>query len=132
MTPNELLEAIASYLLSSEVDIQAFVIREMAQLYREGYAEFFLEDGGKLTLSYDPGNTPCIRLSSDATLEYRLVQYIAEWLDYNWKRESLIELKPFYSTTVGYTHRKLNRLKLEARYSDTPKLFTPAILGDLK
>lgn len=128
MTPNEMVHRIATYIIAPYGDPVAHVQRQMYQLYTDGITSFTLEDGGILTLNYDEGNYPTIQLSDGAELEYPLIRYIAEWLDYNWKNGQVTPLKPYRSVTGLYRHKvDLSHLRLSL-YSDTPKLFTPGTL----
>lgn len=95
MKPKELVARMKEYVDSGDDDPEAYVFNRLIELHTDGYAEFALEEGGKLIVTYDDGNSPVVRLTENAELDFRLIQYIALWLEYQWQSTPAQTLRPY-------------------------------------
>ena len=106
MSPKEIVLKITEYITADDSCPEAYVFTHLFDLYNQGYTSFNLEEGGVLFLSYEEGNAPLIRLSDHAELDFRLVNYIAMWLDYQWKQTDVIQFRPYRTGSIVTLRKK--------------------------
>lgn len=110
MKPKELVAKIKEYIDSGDDDPETYVFNRLIKLHEEGYADFTLEEGGKLIVTYDDGNSPVIRLTENVELDFRLIQYIALWLEYQWQNTPIQTLRPYRIGGTVILRKKRNPL----------------------
>lgn len=94
MSPKELALKITEYVDAGDMCPEQYVFIALIELYTDGQTSFALEDGGILYLTYEEGNSPIIQLTEDARLDFRLINYITCWLDYQWHHSPFTVLQP--------------------------------------
>ena len=94
MSPKELALKITEYVDAGDMCPEQYVFIALIELYTDGQTSFTLEEGGILYLTYEEGNSPIIQLTEDARLDFRLINYITCWLDYQWHHSPFTVLQP--------------------------------------
>lgn len=110
MYQEDIFSKILEYIIPPDGDGIEYVYKQMMRLLEEGCISLTLEDHGILTLEYETGNPPIIKLSEGAALDFRLAQYIHTWLDYQWRNSNFTVLRPYRTGSI-ITLRKRREAK---------------------